>query len=226
MSLPAPYYNHAGITIYHGDCLEIMPHLEKVDLVLTDPPYDEYTHRGALTGTDGFGMSYKPLSNPESMIKLFLNISTKWILIFSSLEMLGMYQNIKSQNYIRGGVWDRIVNTPQFSGDRPAQGAEGIAIFHSVGKNMKWQGGGKAAIWREMVERGKKLHENQKPLNLIKKLVNLFSLEDETIIDSFMGSGTTLVAAKELGRRAIGIEIEEKYCEIAVIRLAQEIFDY
>ncbi len=61
MSLPAPYYNHAGITIYHGDCLEIMPHLEKVDLVLTDPPYDEYTQRGALTGTDGFGIVYKPI---------------------------------------------------------------------------------------------------------------------------------------------------------------------
>ena len=66
-------------------------------------------------------------------------------------------------------------------------------------------------------------HPNEKPISLLKKLICLVSGNGDTILDPFMGSGTTLVAAKDLGRKAIGIEIEEKYCEIAVRRLAQEV---
>ena len=69
-------------------------------------------------------------------------------------------------------------------------------------------------------------HPNQKPLRTISQMLAAFSREDAIVLDPFMGSGTTLVAARNLGRRAIGIEIEEHYCEVAAQRLAQQVFDF
>ena len=71
-----------------------------------------------------------------------------------------------------------------------------------------------------------KSHPTQKPLKLITQIVNDFSDEDNILLDPFMGSGTTLRAAKDLGRKSIGIELEEKYCEIAVERLRQEVLAF
>uniref|UniRef100_A0A6M3JAH5 Putative methyltransferase n=1 Tax=viral metagenome TaxID=1070528 RepID=A0A6M3JAH5_9ZZZZ len=215
-----PYYDHAGITIYHGDCRDILPHLPKVDLVLTDPPYDAETHNGALLNNP---ISFQPLRDIDEIVSLFLGVCDGWVCVFCSLEMLGHYRDCAGECWVRGGIWDRIVNMPQMSGDRPAQGGEGIAILHNRGRKQ-WNGGGKAAIYRHMVERNHKWHPTQKPLKLFTELVTDFS-HGGTILDPFMGSGTTLVAAKNLGRKAIGIEIEEKYCEIAAQRLSQEVID-
>lgn len=224
-----PYYEEPGITIYHGDCRKILPELPKVDLVLTDPPYDKYTHIGALTKSKRykeFGVEFSHLEDPAKMLNILLQCTDKWLIVFCSLEMLGRYQSFRPDKYVRGGVWDRICNAPQISGDRPAQAVEGLAILHGMRKNMQWNGGGKSAIYRHMVERNHKEHPTQKPLKLIKELTGLFSNDGETILDPFMGSGTTLKAAKELGRQAIGIEMEEKYCEIAVNRLRQEMLPF
>ena len=218
-----PYYETELGKLYHGDCLEIMPELEPVDLVLTDPPYDKYTHKGALSGAKKeFGISFDELKNPERLLELCLLSSRAWILIFCSLEMLGKYQSIRPDKYVRGGVWDRICNAPQMSGDRPAQAVEGIAILHSIRKNMKWNGGGKAAIWRYLVERNHKKHPTQKPFYLFQELILKFSFENNTILDPYFGSGTTAIACERLKRKWIGIEIEEKYCEIAAKRIEAE----
>ncbi len=69
-------------------------------------------------------------------------------------------------------------------------------------------------------------HPSQKPLQVISRLISTFTAEGDLVLDPFMGSGTTLVAARNLGRRAIGIEIEERYCEVAVLRLAQQVLDF
>ena len=210
--------------IITGDCLQIMKGWPDgcVDLVLTDPPYDEDTHKGALHKSEKykeFGIGFKPLGNPEEVLNRFIDLSKTWIIIFCSLEMLGKYQNYRPEKYVRGGVWDRISNAPQLSGDRPAQAAEGLAILHSVRKHMKWNGHGTAAIWRYMVERGQKLHQTQKPLSMLTRLTLQFSYNNQIILDPYCGSGTTCVAAKKLGRNYIGIDISEEYCEIARQRL-------
>jgi len=86
---------------------------------------------------------------------------------------------------------------------------------------MKWNGGGRSSVWN--VPRVDGDHPTQKPEKLMRDFVALFSDPGETILDPFMGSGTTLRAAMDLGRKAIGIEIEERYCEIAVKRLQQSV---
>ncbi len=227
-----PYYEEQGIVIYHGDCREILPTLPKVDFILTDPPYDDYTHAGAFTVSaklisedkKKMGISFSSLQKIPEMVSALTSKSNGWTICFCSLEMLGAYQAANPKLYIRGGIWDRIINTPQISGDRPAQGGEGIAIFNSCNGRMKWNGGGKAAIWRHMVEYGRKQHPTAKPLLLFTQLIAQFSNLNQTILDPFMGSGTTLRAAKDLGRKAIGIEIEECHCETAALRLRQEVF--
>jgi len=85
---------------------------------------------------------------------------------------------------------------------------------------LSWNGGGRHGVFVCPKIQGQ--HLTQKPLKLVSELVDLFSNSGDVILDPFMGSGTTLRAAKDLGRRAIGIEIEEKYCKIAVERLSQE----
>jgi DNA modification methylase len=105
---------------------------------------------------------------------------------------------------------------PQMSGDRPSVGFEPCTIAHAQGP-MRWNGGGRQALWTYNTAKGynRPDHPCPKPEALMSHLVTDFTDDGDTILDPFMGSGTTLVAAKRLGRKAIGIELEEKYCEIA-----------
>ena len=128
--------------------------------------------------------------------------------------------------FIRLGAWVKLNPMPQLTGDRPATGWEAIAIFHPPGKKT-WNGGGGPATWMHGTSRygnfGPSFHPTEKPVGLLAKLLRQFSDIGETVLDPFMGSGSTLRAAKDLERKAMGIEIEERYCEIAATRLAQEV---
>ncbi len=212
-------------TIIQGDCLEIMRGWPDgcVDLIVTDPPYDDTTHKGGRFQADKTigKISFKSLED-YSYISELLRISKRWVIVFSPVEKLGVIKLSFPEFYIRGGVWDKIAPSPQLSGDRPAQAVEGIAILHNPGKK-RWNGGGKAAIWRELVEHGKKQHETQKPLKLMEKIIGQFSYEKEVICDPFAGSGTTLLAAERLNRGWVGIERMPKYCAIAQARIAAEL---
>jgi site-specific DNA-methyltransferase (adenine-specific) len=144
-------------------------------------------------------------------------------MIFCPVEALGKIQHQFIGNYIRGGVWDRVNPSPQMSGDRPAQAVEGIAILHPNDIKKKWNGHGRAGIWRESVEFGRKEHETQKPLKLMIKLLNDFSInKTEIVFDPFMGSGTIAVACERLGRKWLGCELDPKYCAIAQARIDAE----
>lgn len=215
MGLPKPYYDHAGITIYHGDCLEIMPDLEKVDLVLTDPPY------GILGGSKAIGGS-----NMVEVNKYDLS----WDCQSISKKVLDQLREISGEQIFWG--WNHYAHSlPETKSvivwDKKCQ--NGWEDTFSDGE-IAWVSKGKLRIYRHLwvgaLRKGVRFgHPTEKPKELMVFCLNLFSLS-KTILDPFMGSGTTLVAAKELGRRAIGIEIEEKYCEIAVKRLAQEVFEF
>lgn len=216
-------------SLYNESCLDYMAGMadSSVDAVITDPPYDERTHAGAVThgGEDkttdlGVG-EFSHLVNQEVLVSEFLRVSKSWCLVFCTFEDMGKWRDgaWKTGAWVRAGVWDRINPAPQFTGDRPSQACDGLAIFHNPNKKKQWNGGGHSAIWRASVEFGKKEHPTQKPLKLMRKLVSDFTNPGDVVFDPFMGSGTTGVACMELGRHFIGCEISQEYFKIAERRL-------
>jgi DNA modification methylase len=227
MTLPKPYYEEDGIVIYNADCRDILPHLPKVDLVLTDPPYGiNYVSRWGST-------SFDKILDDHSVSAGWLSILQPYraMFMFTRWDVLQEWREAVECN---GGkvrdvlVWDKRAHG---AGDPSTSWAPTyeLILFSSV-EPMKFVNGRPQNILRHWrvdagatgMSTGRLLcHPNEKPIPLLKQLIANYEIA--TILDPFMGSGTTLRAAKDLGRKAIGIEIEEKYCEIAVKRLAQEV---
>lgn len=158
----------------------------------------------------------------------------RWCLVFSDVESTMLWRetltdpDYGTQEYIRTGAWVKVGATPQFTGDRPGVGFEAITICHQKGRK-RWNGGGRHALWTYpiVLDRGRqsamewRCHPTQKPEALICNLILDFTDPGELILDAFMGSGTALVQAKRHGRKAIGIEVSEQFCEVAAKRLSQ-----
>lgn len=231
----SPYYDDGSCVIYHGDCRDVLPILSVVDHVITDPPYSEHTHskqrrggnrhRGSVI-SEGRELGFAAL-DPDTRIAcglLFPRLSRRWILVFSDSESAHMWRNEIAAEYVRTLFWRKAGGAPQFTGDRPAVACEAITACHRAGKKQ-WNGGGKQGFYDVPIVVGHsvegRVHTTQKPIELMTQLVCDFTDGGETVLDPFMGSGTTLAAAKRFGRKAIGIEIDEHYCEIAASRLAQ-----
>lgn len=248
--MSTPYYQDDWVTLYCGDCRDVLPTLNdrRVEHVITDPPYSEHVHgnarsgrmldRGAKYGANlrrnidlGFAALTPDLR--EFCAQQFGRLASRWVLVFSDVESDHLWRNdltTAGLDYVRTGAWIKIGCTPQFSGDRPATGFEAVTIAHPSGRK-RWNGGGKHAVWSHpiVLDRGRngaRLHTTQKPLSLIGELVALFTDADETILDPFAGSGTTLAAAKQAGRNTIGIEVDERYCEVIAKRLSQGVLDF
>lgn len=209
-----PYYEHAGITIYHGDCREILP-MVMADAVVTDPPYGinaEYRPHGQSTGV----AAEWDKSVPYDLLTAFGSMPVVW---FGAPQKIVEAVASFDPSPERILIW-----APRFTLSMAAAG--GIAYrFHPIYSwRLPKQNPAVHDVFTDPTECGNWWsHQCTKPLALVKKLCAIASLPGETILDPFMGSGTTLRAAKDLGRRAIGIEIDEKYCEIAAKRLGQEV---
>ena len=208
-------------TLYLGDCLDVLPTLEGVDAVVTDPPYGAVTHAGARGGAGGtilVDFASIDILQFKIFAELMVAVARRWVVMTCEWRHAA---SIESQGLplIRLGVWIKPNGAPQFTGDRPGTGWEAVAILHRPGKK-KWNGGGHHAVWTCNIEQGK--HPTQKPLRLVKEWVELFSDHGETVLDPFMGSGTTGVACVRTGRRFVGVEKEPKYFEIACQRIRAE----
>lgn len=205
-----PYYSEAGIEIWHGDCREILPRLPKVDLVLTDPPY-------------GIGEAYASfVDTPENVRQLVSEVvplctgRAAVTLLTCATRQIWFYPQ---------AVWIMAWVNKAGTGMNPF----GFTCWQPIlcyGKDpyLARQLGSRPDIIEHSETSEKNGHPCPKPFRFWEKLMLRGSVNNgDMVLDPFMGSGTTLVAAKNLGRRAIGIEIEEKYCEIAVKRLRQEV---
>jgi site-specific DNA-methyltransferase (adenine-specific) len=203
-----PYYEHAGITIYHGDCRTILPHLPKVDLVLTDPPYGiGRDGKPKSTSSHGGHKGYEFMGWDQSAP----DRNTFSLVLKSATDHVIWGANYFSP-YLPPGpgwlLWDKGQRIDQADGELAASSRKGPLRVTTIN--------------RVAIATDGAVHPTQKPLALMKWCLSFFP-SAETAIDPFMGSGTTLVACKQAGIRCIGIEIEEKYCEVAARRLAQEV---
>lgn len=220
-----PYYQDSTCTIYHADCFDVLPTLETVDLLLTDPPYAPQTHEGARTGDYGSRalVDFSPVSAALLRDLFATALVARWIVATMDWRHIADLERQPPDGcrFVRFGIWVKPNGAPQFTGDRPATGWEGVGILHRDGGRMRWNGGGSHSVWT--ANKINSEHPTGKPISLFQQFVQLFSDPGATVLDPFMGGGTTLRAAKNLGRKAIGIEIEERYCEIAAKRLSQEV---
>ena len=214
-----PYYGpHNGITIYHGDCREVMPGLHDIDLVLSDPPYGisvktDWTERRPGAWAKG----NRPIIgdncgfDPTSLMRF------RWLVLFGANHYADRLP--PSPDWI---VWDKRMGgsiTPGWN----APDAE--LAWSNLGRGCRmfshlWEG------YKRDSEIGEHYHPTQKPVALMRWCIGLANNATEAILDPFMGSGTTLRAAKDLRRYAIGIELEERWCELAAKRLSQEVLDF
>jgi len=213
--------------LYFGDCREIFHTLPKVDAVITDPPYGEHdTHAKHLAKVilkngepAGQDLCFEGINQDQMifMVREWVEKANRWVVFTSEWKFMKALDDAKL--LVRFGIWRKPDGAPQFTGDRPGTGWEGIAICHRAGRK-RWNGGGKHAFYNWPKGSNNSGHPTGKPIGLFSEFVNDFTEPKETILDPFMGSGTTGVAAIQMGRKFIGIEREKKYFDIACERIA------
>ena len=216
-----PYYEHAGVTIYHGDAREVAA-WRVADVMLTDPPYGICWKQGALKRSrsdahDGIVGDLDTSARDEILATFGME---RCAAVFGSLA-------IAPPN---GTKQVLIFQKPPNAGTRGAFGGfrRDVEAIYLLGRWSAGLGGrssvlrtGKRTQGNPSSDQGRYHHPHAKPVDVLAALLEAMPLG--VVADPFMGSGSTLVAAKENGRRAIGIEIEERYCEIAARRLGQEV---
>ncbi len=215
-----PYYQDDLVTIYHGDCREWMP---EADVIVTDPPY------GVGAGSRRWGEdSNAPVIIGEPKMNRASDrvITQEDVAVRSDVLrrhrgpalVFGSWRAPRPAGTLMRLVWDKaVIGTGGFGPWRPSD--EEIYV---IGKGWVETRDTPTVIRVQSVANALRDHPNEKPVKLMGELLS-WCQPAWTILDPFMGSGSTLVAAKSLGRKSIGIEIDERYCEIAAQRCAQEV---
>lgn len=225
------YYEEDGITIYHGDATQILPLLDAVDHVITDPPYNvseegadiRHAGTGDLAQRRDFGEWDRSEWNPLPMLLECRRLMRKGgsLLAFTSDRLLSAYREVEGMTPRGTIVWEK-TNPPPTPRPSYVSATEWIVWLQKPGARAVWNGSGftvNILRWPLCGGNERSLHPTQKPSGLIEELMARHTNSGDMILDPFMGSGTTLVAAKKLGRRAIGIELEEKWCAVAKKRI-------
>ena len=212
--MPDPYYSDDYVTLYHGDCREILPALDRPAAIVTDPPYGLAGKMAGGVRKWGLWADETGQRNPDGLT---------WDA--EAPEVVGTLPDLADDCIVWGGnyfplpprrgwlVWDKIVRN-----------------FSSGHCELAWTTLDQPVraynfAHGELASEGK-FHPTQKPLTLMMWCIGFLPESTGTVADPFAGSGSTLVAAKRLGRKAIGVELDERYCEIAAKRLAQGVLDF
>lgn len=214
-----PYFERDGITIYHGDAVDVLPQLAPVDLVLTDPPYGV-----AYQSNWGTGRGNAPITNDGTRLSLALYrqviplLKAEHVLWFTRWDAWPDVWAILGQWFPLRGllVWDK--NSPGM-GDLNHWGLSYELVASAGSRSIV--GGRDSSILRfAPMPPANRRHPTEKPIDLMAYLIR--KLDAGTVLDPFCGSGCVLEAARLLGRKAIGVEVKEAYCESAARRFDQQ----
>lgn len=189
-----PFYDDGKIRIYNDNFVSVLPLIaDKVDVIITDPPYPDY-----------YIDEYKYY---EGILNFLAAFDCRQLIFWTSKENFPL-------DYTAIHIWDKKTGCgSEYEKIYERNGQKNYKVFNHYLINSTV-----AANYTGDIFTG---HKSQKPRTLMMELVEKFTKENDLILDTFMGSGSTLLAAKKLGRRAIGIEINEKWCEVAAKRLDQ-----
>lgn len=205
--------------LHLGDCVEGMSALpdKSIDHVITDPPYEAEAHTMGRRVKRGGGVKAEPIEYPpitddvrRRVAEQLARLTRRWCLVFCQVEGAPKWAHALSSSglrYVRTMVWVKTNPQPQLTGDRPGMGYESIVVCHPPGRS-RWNAGGRVGVYSYAKPTEQTVRQGQKPLSLMEALVRDFTDPGETILDPFAGSGTTLVAARRLGRDAIGWEMD------------------
>jgi len=207
--LPKPYWEEPGITIYHGCAREILPLLPRSGLILTDPPYG--------VGKDYGELSSDTVENFVAAVRLVLEMGLPTAMFFPVTRIYDI--PVKPQWM---GVWEKdwggsgLIAYPFYPHWEPIG-------FWNIKGDYRGNCGHRNDVFKfASVRPESNGHPTPKPLELVAELLSFMPCKG-TVTDPYMGSGTTLLAAKQLRRPAVGIEIEERWCSLAVERLRQAV---
>lgn len=213
--LSKPYYEEPGVQIYCGDARELIRHAHGFDLIVTDPPY-------GISHSSSHGASWR-----NSVIENDSDSSARDIVLASVECSAFVFGSWKVQRPVKTRqvlIWDK--GPASGMGDLSFPWKNSFEEIYVIGEGFRHERRDEGVLRGHVVvswESKGRCHPNQKPVSLIKYLIVRFPATG--VIDPFMGSGTTAVACKALGIPFVGIEIEERYCELAVNRLRQGVLD-
>jgi DNA modification methylase len=206
-----PYYEQDGITIYHGDCRDVLPQLPKVGHVLTDPPYGigASSHQGSVeNGWRDYGRQDWDSARPSRDLVAEVIAKAEHAIVWGANYMIDALPWEPKHKWL---IWDK--------------GQSDFSLADAELAWCSWDGAIRRLVYaRALALKDGKQHPTQKPVEIMTWCLTSFPNFQHAsgpVLDPFMGSGTTLVAAKKLNWSAIGIEREERYCEIAAQRLSQ-----
>lgn len=227
------FYEDDSTRIWHGDCTALLPSLGvEADVTITDPPYDANTHKKALVNKGGkaagpdIDFDAFTADDLRASLALCASVTRRWVIATVDYRHAVSFHDSPPDGLrlLRIGVWAKPNPMPQISGDRPGQGWETIAFLHKTDVRPAWNGGGRSSVWYLSAD-GNQGHPTAKPLVMVREWVRLFTNPGDTVLDPFLGSGTTLRAAKDEGRKGVGIELDEAYCRLAAGRMGQDALD-
>lgn len=198
---------------------------------------------GNIARVRDFGFAHMTDPERHAAAREFARVARRWVVVFSDLESAHLWiaaLEAAGLEFIRLGVWVKVGAAPQFTGDRPGAGAEAIIAAKQPGadaivvahqrharlRRKRWNAGGKLGVWTVPIEldrshKAPRIHTSQKPLRLMRELVEDFTDPGEVVLDPYAGGGTTGVACAQLGRRFIGWEKNGTFYRRAAARLAR-----
>lgn len=223
MTLPTPYYQDDAVTLYHGRAEDILPELDPVDAVITDPPYNEVNRPDAgLRNLDRGEADSVPVDTGWLSAELARLAPTVYITCATEQVSPLRAGLVAAGMSTRLGIWHK-TNPSPMNGEHLWLSAVEAVVFGRR-KGAKFHQFCSAPVWTGPSE-PRDDHPTAKPEWLFKAFALASTDPGDTILDPYAGSGTTLRVAKDLGLKAIGIEQNAGYCDVIVDRLAQGVLD-